>query len=70
MLAMLRTTKVHVFAVTLDTGDYVKNALLVPVFQVLNQTRGNFSVSFQGTSSVQLHASNTLWRLGLAYFKN
>jgi hypothetical protein len=64
---LLRTFKVEDFRCSIDTGDYVQNALLVPVFQVMSQYRDRVSVNFNGEFYLRLVASNSLWRLGTAY---
>ena len=66
-LALLRSFRVHQFSCTLDTGDYTRNALMVPVFQVMTHYRNNLSVNFTGEFQLKFLASNNIWRLGKAW---
>jgi hypothetical protein len=70
LAGMLKSFRVRTCAVNIDTGDYVQNALLVPVFQLINRTGATFTINFQGDSSIEFYASNTVWRLGRAYIMN
>ncbi len=68
-LSLIRSFRVRKFYCTLDSGDFVRNAMLVPVFQVFSRYRNNLTVNFTGDFQLQLYASNNLWRLGRAYLK-
>jgi hypothetical protein len=65
--ALLHSFRIEQFYVSLDTGDYVKNALLVPVLQRLNHYRNQVGVNFNGETIILFQVSNNLWRLGTAY---
>ena len=70
LYGMLKSFRVRTCAVNIDTGDYVQNALLVPLFQLINRSGAAFTINFQGESSIEFYASNTVWRLGRAYLMN
>jgi hypothetical protein len=67
MISLIRSFRVKEFYCSIDSGDYVRNAMLVPVFQVFSKFRNNLSVNFNGEFQLQLYASNNLFRLGRAY---
>ncbi|MCA6075530.1 hypothetical protein [Fulvivirga sedimenti] len=67
MLSLIRSFRIREFYCTIDSGDYVRNAMLVPVFQAITSYRNNLSVNFTGEFQLQLYASNNLFRLGRAY---
>ncbi len=67
VIAMLRTFHIRDFMCTMDTGDYVRNAWLVPVLQAADQYRNRLTINFQGEFAMRFIASNNLWRLGRAY---
>ena len=67
-LNMIRSFRCDLLEVVIDTDDYILNAQLVPVGQLLS--RGNLSifVNFRGVNSSKIQIRNTLWRLGMAFF--
>ncbi len=67
LLKMVSTFRVHDFRCTFDTGDFVRNAWLVPVLQVMTRYRNNLSVNFTGDFQLRFAASSNLWRIGKAY---
>ncbi len=68
ILRVIRSFKVSVFQVKLDTDDYVLNAYLVPVSLFLQQRGLDTAVSFAGDSYVRLELKNSLWRMGKAFW--
>lgn len=68
MMAVLRTFKVRYMDLTIDTDDYTLNALLVPIFQLINRPNFRGSVNFQGETRCELEIRNNLWRIAIAYW--
>ena len=67
IMAMVRSFRLRRFSLSLDTGDFVQNAMLVPVMQ-LGRNRGfDVGVNFTGHTDIVLVISNNLWRIGKAY---
>ena len=54
-LRMLKSFKVKRFLFDIDTGDYILNAKLYPLFAMLNYHFGGFIVNFEGRNRVELH---------------
>jgi len=67
--ALVRTFHIKQLYVSLDTGDYVKNALLVPIFQWVDHYRNRLEVNFNGDTIIRFVASNNIWRLGITYLR-
>lgn len=63
--------KVREFFVNVDTGDYILNAYLFPVFGLLNYYRPDWScsVNYYGRNQVSLIIQTTLIRMIYVYFK-
>ncbi len=55
---LLKTFKVKQLLIDIDTGDYVTNAKLYPVFAYLNRWVGSFSINFQGRNQMVLFLQN------------
>ena len=55
---LLKTFKVKQLLIDIDTGDYVANAKLYPVFAYLNRSVGSFSINFQGRNQMVLFLQN------------
>ncbi|MFX0557888.1 hypothetical protein ACOCEA_13900 [Maribacter sp. CXY002] len=58
ILRMLRSFKVKEFLLFLDTGNYMLNAQLYPIFFVLNQHYGVFNINFEGKNQLVLQLHN------------
>lgn len=52
--------QVKKFRLVLDTGDYIQNSYLFPVFHFLSRPPWQLSVSYQDDSALQLHVENRL----------
>lgn len=65
---ILNSFRIRVFELVMDTDDYVLNAQLVPLVQLLRSRNLDVSISFQGNNYGRLEVDNSLWRLGMAYF--
>ncbi len=55
---VLRSFRLKRLELQLDTGDYVLNAKLVPVFVFLNYKLGNFAINFQGKNHFAMELQN------------
>lgn len=55
---VLNSFKVKELFVDIDTGDYISNAKLYPVFAFLNYYRGGFNINFEGRNQVVLFIQN------------
>ncbi|GAA4809997.1 hypothetical protein GCM10023330_16250 [Litoribaculum gwangyangense] len=55
---VLRTFKVKQVYVNMDTGNYILNAKLYPIFSLLNYKFGNFHVNFLGQNELVLLIKN------------
>ncbi len=58
ILALLRSFKLKRFDLNMDTGDFVLNAKLYPIFNFLDYHAGGFNINFQGNNRLVLMASN------------
>jgi hypothetical protein len=68
-MALIRTFKIRQLYVSLDTGDYVNNALLVPLFQWITHYGNQLEVNFNDDTIIRFKASNNIWRLGTTYLR-
>ena len=57
-LRVLKTFEVKHLLVDLDTGDYVLNAKLYPVFFMLNRWEGSFAINFMNRNRLALIVQN------------
>jgi len=55
---ILKTFKIKQFFINMDTGNYILNAKLYPLFTLLNYNTGNFHINFQGRNQLVLLAKN------------
>lgn len=55
---ILRTFKVEQFFINIDSGNYILNAKLYPLFAFLNYRTGNFHINFQGQNELKLLIKN------------
>ena len=62
-LKALRTFRIKRFFIDLDTGDYVQNAKLYPVFAFLDYRYGGFRINFLGRTDLVLHVQNSPYRV-------
>ena len=49
---VLNSFKLKQLVLNMDTGDYILNAKLYPVFLALNYTKGNFNINFEGKNEL------------------
>ncbi len=62
----LQSFKVDVFSWRLDTGDYVLNAKIIPVFALVNASTGDnlhWQVNFQDENTLKLIVHNRVGRI-------
>jgi hypothetical protein len=55
--------------VELDTGDYITNAYLVPLAELLRQYKRRVRINFHGDNVVRLRVTNNAGRMLLAYLR-
>lgn len=70
MLRLVRTFKVQKLRLDMDTGDYVVNAKLYPVFMLLNRHVGSFHINFQDRNRLVMDVRNTPYRLIKSFINN
>lgn len=66
---ILRSFRVRLFRLRVDTGDYVRNSYWYPVFYFLSNEKRQLSVNFNGINHLQLHVENQLYRILLAIIR-
>ena len=57
-LNVMRSFEIKKFLLHLDTGDYVLNAKLYPVFFFLDRFYGDFAINFNNKNRLALHVQN------------
>lgn len=63
MLRLARSFEVQKLSLDMDTGDYVLNAKLYPVFMLLDRYVGKFHINFQDRNRLVMDVRNTPYRL-------
>lgn len=63
MLRLARSFKVQKLSLDMDTGDYVVNAKLYPVFMLLDRHVGSFHINFEDRNRLVMDVRNTPYRL-------
>ncbi|MBT8271261.1 MAG: hypothetical protein KJO25_04370 [Bacteroidia bacterium] len=63
VLKVIKTFRIKRFFIDIDTGDYVQNAKLYPVFTFLDYRYGGFRINFLGRTDLVLHIQNTPFRV-------
>ena len=70
VLAVIRSFKVNVCQVMMDTGDTPVNGMLYPVFYWLSAWSGKaFHVSFNDENTIKLQIENNIARILWAYWR-
>lgn len=67
--AVGRTFRLRTCEVDLDTGDYVLNAYLYPVFARLTRRNCRLRVGFNGKTHVRIRVENRLYRMLFAFLR-
>lgn len=63
MMRIIQSFKIEKAKVTIDTGDAIFNAWLLPVFLALNKPDFTFSINYNGANSIFLIVQNRLMRI-------
>lgn len=63
IIRVLKSFQVKAFRVNLDTGDYVYNSYLYPIFWMLNQGNSRLQINYNGESEILLVVQNRLYRI-------
>jgi len=58
IIKLIKTFKVKQFRMDVDTGDYIANAKLYPLFTLLNYKYGGFHVNFEDRNTMLLSLEN------------
>lgn len=66
--ALFREIKVKELKIDLDTGNWVVNAQLYPVFYWMNRIKGEWQVNFEHRNAISLHLRTQPYRLIKAMF--
>lgn len=57
-LQILKSFKIKLFRLDLDTGDFVRNAQLWSAYPILNQFPGRININFEGKNELLLSLQN------------
>ncbi len=63
MVQLLKSFEVKRFALDMDTGDYVANAKMYPVFVLLNRYVASFHINFEDRNRLVLDIRNRPYRI-------
>ncbi|MFD2517037.1 hypothetical protein [Salinimicrobium flavum] len=66
---VLRSFRVRELRWELDTGNYRHNALLYPIFYLLNLQDASAGINFLGRNGIRIRVGNSLMRMLFAFFK-
>lgn len=66
---LIQTFKVIRFRINWDTGDFVKNAYLYPLFHVLSRGRRQLHINFTGNQELCIHLQTRLVLLAGAFLQ-
>lgn len=69
MFNVLRSFRVRELRWELDTGNYLHNALLYPIFYLLNLQNASTGINFLGRNGIRIRVGNRLMRMLFAFFK-
>ncbi len=67
---LFRAVKVKRIRVNWDTGDYVWNAQLYPLFSSLNRQGRQLSINFIGREELEIHLQTRLWNIAGAILRS
>jgi hypothetical protein len=70
ILRLIKTFRVKKFYMDIDTGNYITNAKLYPLFALLNHKYGGFRVNFKNRNSMLLSVENRPIRIIKAFINN
>ncbi|MDF0715396.1 hypothetical protein PY092_04480 [Muricauda sp. 334s03] len=63
MVRLLKSFEVKRFALDMDTGDYVANAKMYPIFVLLNQYVASFHINFENRNRLVMDIRNRPYRI-------
>lgn len=63
LVRVLQSFKVKRFALDMDTGDYVANAKMYPIFVLLNQYVASFHINFENRNRLVMDIRNRPYRI-------
>ncbi len=74
LLVLLRNVfkaiKIKRFRLDIDTGDYVRNAQLYPLFHTLSKPAHHIHINFMGREEVVILLQTRLWNLAGAFLRS
>ncbi len=63
IINLLNSFQVEKFRVNLDTGDYVYNSYLYPIFWMMNKGDTQLNINYSGESEILVVIKNRLYRI-------
>ncbi|MDH3650727.1 MAG: hypothetical protein OEQ53_13670 [Saprospiraceae bacterium] len=67
-LHLLQSFHVKAMKLDLDTGDFIHNSYLYPIFHVLNRRDKQLNINFEGRTEILLIIQNRPYRIIAAWF--
>lgn len=67
VIRVLRTFRVHTFELSIDTGDYLLNAYLYPIFVLLSKSNRSLHINFNNDISLKIIIENRPYRIIKAF---
>lgn len=69
LFSLIRSFKVKKIYVNIDTKDYIQNALLFPLFFLLNTKNRQLTINYFGRNELILVIENNIYRILQAFLK-
>jgi hypothetical protein len=66
---LLHAIKIKRFRLDIDTGDYVRNAQLYPLFHSLSKPGRQCRINFMGKEELEIHLQTRLWSIAGAFLR-
>ncbi len=66
IIRILKSFKIKIFKIDLDTGDYIQNSYLYPVFHFLKNKKRDLSINYRGDVNIHLKIENRLYKILLS----
>jgi hypothetical protein len=66
---LLHAIKIKRFRLDIDTGDYVRNAQLYPLFHILSKPGRQYRINFMGKEELEILLQTRLWHLAGAVLR-
>lgn len=66
IIRILKSFKIKIFKIDLDTGDYIQNSYLYPVFYFLKNKKIDLSINYRGDVNIHLKIENRLYKILLS----